>query len=101
MRVNGKNGADTYQLPPNSSILLLDESAPIIWLKTTDGAGYATVAAYDIVPHQEEIPVDTKSLEIRISKLEEIINDLNKQSDVKPTQSTVRKITPVTELKSN
>lgn len=101
VRVNGKNGADTYQLPPNSSILLLDESAPIIWLKTTDGAGYATVAAYDIVPHQEEIPVDTKSLEIRISKLEEIINDLNKQSDVKSTQSTVRKITPVTELKSN
>lgn len=101
VRVNGKNGADAYQLAPNSSILLLDESAPIVWLKTTDGAGYATVAAYDIVPHQDEIPVDTKSLEIRISKLEEIINELSKQPDVKPTQSTIRKITPIAESKSN
>ena len=69
IRVNGKNGAETYQLPPNSSILLLDESAPLVWLKTTDGAGYATVTAYDIAPHQEEVPVDTKLLENRIIKL--------------------------------
>lgn len=62
VRVNGKKGAETYQLPPNSSILLLDESAPIVWLKTTDGAGYATVAPYDITPHQDEVPVDTKNL---------------------------------------
>ena len=30
VRVNGKNGADAYQMAPNSSILLLDETAPII-----------------------------------------------------------------------
>lgn len=100
VRVNGKNGAEAYQLPPNSSILLLDQSAPLIWLKTTDGAGYATVAAYDIVPHQDEVPIDTKVLEARINKLEEIINEqLNKQSDVKPTQQ-IKKITPI-ESKSN
>lgn len=107
VRVNGKNGADTYQLPPNSSILLLDESAPIVWLKTTDGAGYATVAAYDIVPHQDEIPVDTKNLEARVTKLEEILQmrmnqleeKINEQSNAKPAQS-IRKITPI-EPKSN
>lgn len=93
IRVNGKNGADTYQMAPNSSILLLDETAPIVWLKTTDGAGYATVTAYDIAPHQEEKPVDTKSLQARISRLEEIINE--QQSDARQAQST-RKITTVT-----
>ena len=54
VRVNGKNGAQAFQLPPNSSILLLDETAPIVWLKTTDGAGYPTITPYDINPHQTE-----------------------------------------------
>ena len=43
IRVNGKNGAEAFQMPPNSSIILLDESAPLIWLKMTDGAGYPTI----------------------------------------------------------
>ena len=30
VRVNGRNGANAYQMAPNSSILLLDETAPII-----------------------------------------------------------------------
>ena len=33
-------------MPPNSSIILLDESAPLIWLKMTDGAGYSTITPY-------------------------------------------------------
>jgi len=55
VRVNGMNGANAYQLPPNSSILLLDDSAPIVWLKITDGAGYPTLTPYDIVPHKKDI----------------------------------------------
>ena len=38
VRVNGEGGANAYQLMPNSSALLLDETAPIVWLVTTDGA---------------------------------------------------------------
>ena len=30
VRVSGRNGAEAYQMAPNSSILLLDETAPII-----------------------------------------------------------------------
>ena len=41
-RVNGRNGADAFRMAPNSSILLMDENDPIVWLKQTDGAGYAT-----------------------------------------------------------
>jgi hypothetical protein len=80
VRVNGQNGANAYQLASNSSILLLDETAPIIWLKTTDGAGYATVTPYKIEPYTPEPTIDIKSLEGRISKLEEMIN--NAKSDV-------------------
>ena len=50
IRVNGKNGAEAFQMPPNSSIILLDESAPLIWLKMTDGAGYPAITPYRIEP---------------------------------------------------
>ena len=43
IKVNGEPGARAFNMPPNSSVLLLDESAPIVWLKTTDGAGYASL----------------------------------------------------------
>lgn len=87
VRVNGKNGADTYQLAPNSSILLLDESAPIVWLKTTDGAGYPTLTPYKIEPYVEET-INTnalfQSLDERISKLEEALS--NGKSNVTSTR---------------
>ena len=72
-RVNGQNGAQAFNLPPNSSVLLLDETAPIVWLKTTDGAGYPSLTPYDITPHQAPAPVDATSLEARIKKLEDLI----------------------------
>ena len=72
-RVSGQNGAQAYALPPNSSALLLDDTAPIVWLKTTDGAGYPTLTPSDIVPHQISTPVDASSLEARIKKLEDMI----------------------------
>lgn len=73
-RVNGRNGADAYRMAPNSAILLLDESDPIVWLKTTDGAGYATITPYAITPYQPAPPVDLNSLEDRIKRLEEVVN---------------------------
>ena len=76
-KVNGRNGAETYQMMPNSSALLLDESAPIIWLAQTDGAGYKTITAYDITLHQDAPPVDTQDLLQRVMKLEERLNEPN------------------------
>ena len=74
-KVNGENGARAYQLAPNSSALLLDECGTIVWLKTTDGGGYATVSPYDISPHKTVQQIDISSLETRISRLEEMINE--------------------------
>ena len=54
IRVNGENGARAYQMAPNSSALLLDESAPLVWLVQTDGAGYKTEAPYTITPYQAQ-----------------------------------------------
>ena len=87
VRVNGENGARSYQMGANSSALLLDESGLMVWLVTSDGAGYKTVSPYDIVPHKAEPQPDYGSLESRIQRLEEIVNakpvnsNRKKQSD--------------------
>lgn len=92
-KVNGKNGAEALQLAPNSSVLLLDETAPIIWLKVTDGAGYPTITPYSITPYQPEPEVDTRSLEARIAKLEELMNNKNVEvvNDVKPNNASTKR----------
>ena len=81
VKVNGENGAKTYQLGANSSALLLDESGTMVWLVTTDGAGYKSVSAYDIVPHQTVPTPDYGTLENRIKKLEEIVDGYSRNSN--------------------
>lgn len=83
IRVNGENGAKAFNLPPNSSILLLDESQPIIWVKMTDGAGYPTIKAYNITPTETQSQTDVLNLEARIKKLEDIINEQSNNANAK------------------
>ena len=86
IRVNGENGARAFQIAPNSSALLLDETSPIVWVVQTDGAGYKTVTPYTITPYQPEPPIDVKSLEERIKKLEETINAKSNTGNAKRTK---------------
>lgn len=74
-KVSGENGAKAFAMAANSSVLLLDETAPLVWLKTTDGAGYPTLTPYTITPYQAAPPVDVNSLENRVKRLEEMLND--------------------------
>ena len=84
-KVNGENGARAYSMGPNSSALLLDETGTIVWLVTTDGAGYKTVAPFDISPHQTAAPPDYNDLEERIRKLEEAIrHDTTDPANARP-----------------
>ena len=80
VKVNGENGARSYQIGANSSALLLDESGLMVWLVTSDGAGYKTVSAYDITPHKTAPAPDYGTLETRIQKLEEIVNEYSRNS---------------------
>ena len=88
VRVNGENGARAFQMGPNSSALLLDESGTIVWLATSDGAGYRTVSAYDIAPHQTTPAPDFGSLEARIARLESVVNATANSATTGGGQST-------------
>lgn len=83
-KVNGEGGAKAYQMPPNSSVLLLDESEPLIWLKQTDGAGYPSISAFKITPYQRENISD--NLERRIKRLEELILSESNTCDTKQSE---------------
>lgn len=90
VRVNGEAGANAYPLGPNSSILMLDNTAPIIWFKMTDGASYPTLTGYNISPIEK--PNSTSNdevylhLEERIKRLEDMINDKSDISTAKPSR---------------
>lgn len=80
-KVNGAGGANAFSMGPNSSALLLDASGTMIWAVTTDGAGYKTVAAYDIIPHKSQETISYEGLESRIKRLEDLINDKHLEAD--------------------
>lgn len=91
IHVNGENGARAMQLLPNSNALLLDDTAPLVWLVQTDGAGYKTVTPYSITPYQPKPTVDASSLaslEERIKKLEEMFNEQPNNTATRKKSST-------------
>ena len=76
IRVQGEPGVDMFQMGPNSSALLLDETAPIVWFVQTDGAGYKTKTPYDVNLHVDEPKPDVKSLEDRLISIDERLQKL-------------------------
>ena len=84
-RVNGENGVDAFQMGPNSSALLLDETAPIVWLVQTDGAGYKVKTPYNITPHTPEPSPEIKNMDERLDmidrRLQAIERVMNDESD--------------------
>lgn len=88
-RVNGYNGASAFEIGANSSALLLDTSGLMVWLVTTDGAGYKTVQPYDITPHKDAPAPDYAALEERISKLEGMMKNGNTGNSATAKQLTI------------
>lgn len=94
--VNGKAGAEAYAMGPNSKALLLDATQPVVWLKSTDGAGYATLDGYDLAPHVEKSPEAVaqgmyENLDARIKKIETLLEVIagGRQSDTAAAGGTV------------
>ena len=56
--VNGKASAETFQMPSNSSVILMDADLPRFYLKKTDASGMATIKSYDFKETEEEKPTE-------------------------------------------
>ena len=80
IRVNGENGARAFQMAPNSTALLLDDTAPFVWFVQTDGAGYKTETPFSISPYQPTPPVDVNALETRLAAIEAMLAEMEKKN---------------------
>lgn len=64
IRVTGIDGARAYQMPPNASVPLFDGGEDLLYVKTTDGAGFPTIRTFAITPINDGVsaraPVGTE-----------------------------------------
>lgn len=76
IRVKGRDGLSALRLAPNSSVLIMEEDRPVVWLCISDGLGNVTPTPYDITPHVDAPPVDVGSLDERIRSLENMLKEM-------------------------
>ena len=77
--VNGDNGARAFQMPPNSSIILLDESRRKVFIKETDGASYPKLSKYKLVPDDDDsLPEDKGVVEKQLKDVEDRLKVVEK-----------------------
>jgi hypothetical protein len=58
IKVNGRDSAMQYQLPPNSmSPALFDKDGKVFYIVSTDGTGTKSIECFDFAPHVEQQPV--------------------------------------------
>lgn len=77
VKVHGEHGANAFQLPPNSSALLLDETAPLVWLVVTDGAGYKTATPYNITKAKTAQEAQTEQFNALMERMDRLEAALN------------------------
>lgn len=97
IKVNGRDSAMQYQLPPNStSPALFDKDGKVFYIVSTDGTGMKTVEAFDFLPHQEEKPlqidgaqfVSRQEFEQFTAKVNAALGALNGVHEPVPTTGT-------------
>lgn len=52
--VNGLEGAKSYNMMPNQSMMLMDGSNPYVYMKTTNQMGQASIRCFKLVEEQLE-----------------------------------------------
>ena len=81
-RCDGEKGALSFDLAPNSSMLILDNSGTLIWAIASDGIGNKTASPYDIFPHEVKPEPDYSDLVKRIEAIERMIANASTDSAV-------------------
>ena len=97
LQANGKASIDAIQMSPNSSVLILDSTAPIIWMCISDGLGNVSKSPYDIFPHKDKTPLNLDTLEQRLAVLEDSIRRMEVRTNAKPNDAKPYANTDVTE----
>lgn len=84
-RVTGIDGARAYQMPPNSTAALFDGGQDLMYIKSTDGAGFPTIRIFAFRP-VEETPESGYATKADLQALREELMGNGKQSIPRKTK---------------
>jgi len=56
--VNDRQSAEAYQLPVNSSVILMDSNRARFYMKQTDASGASTIKTFDFKEAEEDRPAE-------------------------------------------
>ena len=76
LQANGKTSIDALKMAPNSSVLIADNTAPIVWKCVSDGLGNVTAEPYDISPHKSQEQIEKDNLTITLQNIESRLKSL-------------------------
>lgn len=92
--VNGIEGAKSFQLNPNQTILLMDSDSPVCYMKTSNGVGQSTLRYFKLtevteadlkaqsIPNDKSIDYVTKNEFKELSdRFEELLEKINKKEE--------------------
>ena len=98
LQANGKQSIDALRMSPNSSVLIADNTAPIVWKCVSDGLGNVTAEPFDISPHKTEEQIQKDNIMIALNDISSRLKTLednyesvvkwNKQSNEAEFEST-------------
>lgn len=65
LQVMGPESAQSYQVGPNSHVILMDSNRPVFYIKRSDDSGYSETKAFEF----KEIPLFQEKVEIQSIKV--------------------------------
>ena len=76
IRVNGIEGAKAYQMSANSIVSLFDANEDIMYIKSTDGAGFPSIRTFSFTEVKEENKTEKQVDYISREEFEEFKKEL-------------------------
>ena len=94
IRVTGMDGAKAYQMQPNSTVALFDSSEDIMYIKSTDGAGFPTIRTFGFAPIEQPTNQDNDFISrAEFEQFKQEVLDNGKQLISEPKFTTTGKLT--------
>lgn len=95
--VNGIEGAKSFQMMPNQTVMLMDSDNPIAYMKTSNAVGQSTIRYFKLIETTEEnlktnnnVPkqeyVLKTDFDVLNNKVEELLSKLEKTSKPYPNK---------------
>ena len=97
IRVNGIDGAKAYQMPANSTVALFDSNEDVMYVKSTDGAGFPSIRTFEFT---EKVNAEGKSPDVEYISREEF-EEFKKELMNNGKQSISRSKSNLTDKSSN